>query len=349
MRVQKSVIEYIVFGLLLAVTLYFLFGTVADVSYRFVVIENPDPNSMFPAYQQGDIFIIKKLAAGDYQVGDVIVYQQFHNAKKLVIHRIVDISYRDSTYYFIMKGDNPENNSTPDPFGEKGNLINANQLLGKTVARIPYIGHYSLAIQQNTAFQLIIVAIGLVFAVSVFRSKEKKKEYYELSKATLQQLKITLLKFVKTSKGKSSIGIMALLLLIILVQLFVPGVFYQGEHHSTGLIDYQIGNPYLLQVDFADTDPIIFYQVRVTLFDAGYIKRISGFTLDVAEEQKIVSQMKWEMFGSIVGKFSVGGTIVLHSTDFDFSTMHSLTVTLTVNFTVGTSEVATTTLLFTGT
>lgn len=353
LKVRKDFFEYVIFAILLIITLYFLIGAFSSgLTYKFVVIDNADPNSMYPTYQQGDIFIIKKLAPNAYSLGDVIVYQPRGN-NGLIIHRIIDKYLVDGTYYYQVKGDDPVTNALPDPFGEKINFINADQILGKTTVKIPFLGHYSLAIQRNTAFQLTMLAIGIAFAISVFTSKEeeKEKEYYELSKSTALQLQTTVKMFFKSSKGKASVGIAVLLLIIILVQLLTPGVFYQSANApETGLVYYNIKNtPVRHSTVFNDgtTVDTVFYQVWITLYDAGYFtKRVNSFSIDVmSPSNKVVSHTLWIKLGDMVGKFSVGGSILLHSTDMDLSIAQDLTVKITVNFTGGSDAQIVTTVL----
>lgn len=85
----------------------------------------------FPnGFNKGDIIVLKGTEPKDIKIGHVVVYknQQYTNP---IIHRIVKKYTKTDDYYFQTKGDH---NSQPD------SEINENQIIGKAIFRVPYLG-----------------------------------------------------------------------------------------------------------------------------------------------------------------------------------------------------------------
>ncbi|MDD2489961.1 MAG: signal peptidase I [Bacilli bacterium] len=90
-------------------------------------------NSMVPAIKRGDVVITKKTNANDIKEGHIIKFVRDHN---IIIHRVVDIDYKNEKELFVTKGDN---NKTKDK-----KPVTANQLLGRVIFIIPKIGYPSV-------------------------------------------------------------------------------------------------------------------------------------------------------------------------------------------------------------
>jgi hypothetical protein len=92
---------------------------------------------------KGDIIVVFGKTAEEYQVGDIIIFENACQSTP-IIHRIVEIEERNDKLLFSTKGDN---NPTQVPcLGlniEKD--IREEQILGKAVMRIPLIGWIKLA------------------------------------------------------------------------------------------------------------------------------------------------------------------------------------------------------------
>lgn len=86
--------------------------------------------SMIPNINVGDVAIIKKCGPNDIEVGDVIEYKM---PDFTVIHRVIEIKQENGKFYFKTKGDN---NDEPDK-----NLVEENQLIGKYLFRVRYLGY----------------------------------------------------------------------------------------------------------------------------------------------------------------------------------------------------------------
>jgi signal peptidase len=81
-------------------------------------------------FDTGDIMVLRGTKPEKINVGDVIVYMS-KTASYPIIHRVVEIKEKDGDYNFITKGDH--NAVSDQPVSER-------QLLGKAIARVPYLG-----------------------------------------------------------------------------------------------------------------------------------------------------------------------------------------------------------------
>ncbi|MFV2014730.1 MAG: hypothetical protein ACC656_04840, partial [Candidatus Heimdallarchaeota archaeon] len=85
MKVKRGYLDYLYLGFFALVVISFLTGMlVSTVGYSMVVIDNADPNSMWPTYYQGDLFVLQNSNPEDISLGDVIVYENARNDK--IIH-----------------------------------------------------------------------------------------------------------------------------------------------------------------------------------------------------------------------------------------------------------------------
>ena len=88
--------------------------------------------SMEPAYERGDLALIREVEPESLEVGDVIVFTLRSTA---TIHRIIEIEDTAEGLRFTTQGDNV---SRPDP------PIAADAVEGKVVFLLPKVGHPSL-------------------------------------------------------------------------------------------------------------------------------------------------------------------------------------------------------------
>lgn len=93
--------------------------------------------SMIPNINIGDVAIIKKCTPNDIEVGDVIEYKM---PDFTVIHRVIEIKQQNGKFYFKTKGDN---NDEPDK-----NLVEEDQLIGKYLFRVRYLGYPAIWITK---------------------------------------------------------------------------------------------------------------------------------------------------------------------------------------------------------
>ena len=97
-------------------------------------------NSMVPEFARGDVVITQKIFDdfASIKVGDII---ECRTTNGTVIHRVYSISQNsDGEYEFVTKGDA---NNAPDKV-----IMGEENVLGKVVAKVPYIGYPSVWIAE---------------------------------------------------------------------------------------------------------------------------------------------------------------------------------------------------------
>ena len=127
--------------------------------------------SMETELSVGDLIIILK--RDDYEVGDVVVYQDGRTA---VTHRIISITEES----IITRGD--ANNTDDNP-------ISAEQIKGEVVFAIPLVG-YVINIIKSPLGTICILALAVFLLESSFRAeKEKDRESLDEVRAEIEKLK----------------------------------------------------------------------------------------------------------------------------------------------------------------
>lgn len=110
-------------------------------------------NSMYPVIESGTFVVLKQ--EQQYFLGDIIGFVNEDN--KNVVHRIVE----QTDQGFITKGDNNRRN---DP-----GVIPVNEVIGRTVFVIPYVGYTTLFLQTP-----IGISIFGIWALVMFSKKKNK-------------------------------------------------------------------------------------------------------------------------------------------------------------------------------
>ena len=297
-----------------------------------VVIDNPDPNSMWPTYYQGDLFVLHDSNPSEIALGDVIVYEKANKDK--IIHRVIDIIISNAEYYFRVKGDNPLSNPSPD--SEATTLIHEDSVLGKIAYRIPYLGHLSLAMQRNAGIQLFVYFIAVLLGLAIVfwpesdEDKDKEDETFDLSIASAKSFVVSIVLlpkqlFVKFSTRKQRLALLAVpftVLVLLIAPIFVPsllGVASTPTGIGVSRISAENFTDYNESVNGQEQN-YLYAQVKVTLFDnEGYWKRITGFTLEVFTEENNpnsrVSLTEWVSLRDFKGYITVGASIVIDIDD----------------------------------
>jgi hypothetical protein len=139
----------------------------------------------------GDIIIIQRVNPADlnanYPNSDIIVYQDPRyptDPNEMIVHRIVAKQEINGTLYFQTKGDgngvkwpNPVDPSYYDSWNLP-NGVPQDQIYGKVVMRIPWLGH-AILFMQSIPFGLPIIIVLIIllviveFIVPLFRGKKE--------------------------------------------------------------------------------------------------------------------------------------------------------------------------------
>ncbi|MHA2091364.1 MAG: signal peptidase I [Candidatus Kariarchaeaceae archaeon] len=346
-RVKKEVFEYTYFMAFILFIVLFFTGMMSNITgMTLVVIDNADPNSMYPTYYQGDLFVIRDSSPEDYHLGDVVVYENVGGEK--VIHRIIDVVIDQGEYFYRIKGDNPQTNANPDTYAHS-KLIPYSIILGKIIYRIPYLGHLSLAMQRNAAVRIfvymtaIIVAAAIVFWPGDEDEDEKKENYIEITRISVSRsltmlgaFPIELIQRISRNKWYLLTGVAMLVLLI--APTFIPSLLSTNySHGDIGIKGVEVSSQSPL-VDITQDSEFegIFMQAKVIIFDnAGYWENVKGYTLEVFTESNNantrISMTKWTSIHDFKGTIVVGGSIIFDKADIPLvNTTLYITATLKV-------------------
>ena len=121
--------------------------------------------SMMPSYYRGDIVLMQQ-CNGTYEVGDVIVFNTA-TLKIPFIHRVVEVRQAASLEtLYLTKGDNNDDNDREHYLGNKTRL-EAKDIHGKVMARIPYLGQFSILMSEVPLLRVGFLAlVALLYLVS---------------------------------------------------------------------------------------------------------------------------------------------------------------------------------------
>lgn len=153
--------------------------------------------SMEPAFMTGSLVYVQEIDTNQLEVGDVITFYQ--DDETVVTHRIiekVDTAEISGGVLYRTKGDANEM--------EDANLVPPENVIGKAMFAIPYLGYLAQYIQQPPGLYIaIVVGAGLIllmFLPDLFSKEEKKEEIVEKSK---EQKNVKTAKIVKKQNGIS--------------------------------------------------------------------------------------------------------------------------------------------------
>ncbi|MFZ1970744.1 MAG: signal peptidase I [Candidatus Nanoarchaeia archaeon] len=98
--------------------------------------------SLLNGFSKGDILFIVGVKPQNIRIGDVIIYNAGQQAP--IIHRVINITKENGTYFFSTEGDNNNGQLSFE------NGINQNQILGKASFTIaPFIGWVKLVFYEG--------------------------------------------------------------------------------------------------------------------------------------------------------------------------------------------------------
>jgi len=125
--------------------------------------------SMEPTIKTGGIVVIKPM--DNYKIGDVITFKKARTQEPIT-HRIHDMKISEGNPYYITKGDA---NNAPDQ-----REISKDEVLGKVLVSVPYLGYAVDFAQKPLGFALIIIipAFLIIFdeIKNIIKKIRKKKE-----------------------------------------------------------------------------------------------------------------------------------------------------------------------------
>ena len=350
----KEIAVLIIFGLIIFIIFKMMFGGIFGLS--LVVIENGPQSSMWPTYDQGDMFLIYKCSPEKIELGDVIVYISDTPLSRgtLIIHRVVNITtIKTGTgieYYYRVSGDNPNSNTYVDSYNSTTTLIPYEAFVGKTILLIRKIGYLRLWLADNTAVRYIlliaIIGLGAYLILAPDKKKEEeeevateklkemeKKEKKELS-ARFKEYFIT--KWNNTKKWfielftvkKQRIKLIIFCSIILALVIFIPVI---DEAIRTKGITTGIDDIVLLSPDYHVTEDMVF--VPFTIYfkhDGSWNQVLKSFTTEGIQNGTVLSTAKWYSFYQVEGDNMLGGSLVFVENEFN----SSLDLTIRIKYSI---------------
>lgn len=130
-----------------------------------------------PTLHVGDLIIVQgidpeNIKAAPYPDGDIIVFYKSEAGGELIVHRAIDKDERGGELYFQTQGDG---NPGPDV-----TWVSEDNVVGKVVLRIPWIGHFALFLHNSSGIFiilfLILILIIIEFVIPEFTSKKAERK-----------------------------------------------------------------------------------------------------------------------------------------------------------------------------
>lgn len=132
--------------------------------------------SMEPTYSPGDMVI--SVPQETYAVGDAVTFQPESGDPTLITHRIVGHRTGDEGVSYVTRGDANGHDDEP---------IIHEQVMGKVIYHVPFVGHVSMAVGQHRTMIVVVAAVGLlgyaVYAISsgiISGRRQKRSEDHDL-------------------------------------------------------------------------------------------------------------------------------------------------------------------------
>ena len=166
-------IYYIVLVVVVLLAILFV-GSVFPIpgNYKIMTVLS---GSMEPTIKMGSVVIMKP--SEDYKIGDIITFQKTARAKNPITHRIVEMEVIEGNPVYITKGDA---NEDPD-----SGRVYKNQIIGKVLFSIPFLGYAVDFVRKPIGFILVIVVPGAIIILDelrkIFIEIKKKKSSFNQS------------------------------------------------------------------------------------------------------------------------------------------------------------------------
>lgn len=150
-RKRKSSWTLIVSALVVLLVLLVIFPAVTHESH-YVIADPTD--SMYPVIDPGSLLFVTHISASSVHVGTIIVFNAPWQKGTLYAHEVIGLNYSNGIEYFITKG---VNNPAKDPLP-----VPANDLVGRVVFSLPYLGYILIYYQVTAA--VILIGAGVFYA-----------------------------------------------------------------------------------------------------------------------------------------------------------------------------------------
>ena len=213
----------IILTVVIAFAFFFGLQMVLKSQYPILAVAS---TSMLPTLNVGDDIIVLGVNPDEIKaeniVGDIIVFPRPGNREELIVHRAVGKNLEnDGEWYFTTKGDK---NTGNDPW-----KIPGNEIVGKVIARIPYLGNTSLFThtQQGTTVIMIICFFLILLILIDFIIPSEKEEKDNASKAEKNTEKRKLIKKILEGRVVFLVILNVLLIGLAIFSLWSSFTFWQ--------------------------------------------------------------------------------------------------------------------------
>ena len=128
--------------------------------------------SMEPNLRVGDLVIIQGTSPETVTNGTIIVFYvpgHYGEDSYRIVHRVVKVVQIDNQPAFETKGDN---NPVSDYY--RWGYIPTDFVVGKVIARIPYLGLVAMKMREPLGMALIALLVIALFAIELTERKQKK-------------------------------------------------------------------------------------------------------------------------------------------------------------------------------
>ncbi|MHA1303902.1 MAG: signal peptidase I, partial [Candidatus Heimdallarchaeaceae archaeon] len=349
----KDATSLVFVALLLFVVIKMLTGGLFGIS--LVVIENGPKSSMWPTYDQGDMFIVYKAKPENIYMGDVIVYRTDLNPyipdknKMLIIHRVINITIINGEdgahYYYRVSGDNPISNNYVDSYNMSSTLIPYEAVLGKTVLLIPKVGYLRLWLSSNPFIQYLFLGILIAILLYLIFSPEEnekqngedtaKKEKGGGTENKDEKEKLTLkekvIRIFKDKKKRMKIIIYSACIIALLIGIPTLDAIISHRDLQTGISDIEF-----LQAQPYNSENIYFLAYRIHFqHDGSWNKVFKEFKVNLIQNGEVISTMSWYSFYQKEGDLTIGGSFIVPMSSFNVSQEFTISTSYTIHLRFG--------------
>ena len=165
-----KIIYYIAFAFILSIILLLIVSTFPiSGNIKVMIVQS---GSMEPTIKTGSIVLTKPMK--DYKVEEIITFK-VRNSEYPITHRIKDIGAIEGEKYYITKGDANEEEDQLE--------IRENDIFGKVLFSVPFLGYAVNFAQKPIGFAMIIIIPALVIIfdevkkiIEEIKKNKKKKE-----------------------------------------------------------------------------------------------------------------------------------------------------------------------------
>ena len=166
-RSIKNIIKDIVIVAICVAVIWIALQVYFGTPNPFYVVSS---GSMYPELAMYDIIVVTGHASfEDVKVGDIIVFDQPKDHKKVIVHRVVAV-VDDDPKTLRTKGDNNQASIPGTDFP-----VTEEEYIGTVVHLIPQVGYVTEILQPPINYIIIAIIIGIMI-IKQISARQKKKE-----------------------------------------------------------------------------------------------------------------------------------------------------------------------------